>query len=271
VIRKPLLLIKRLKLAILLSSFFFCGDLLAARYDRFVLHIGQFFPALNTDVRLDPSSPGQGNQLDLEDTLNLEENLKITRFEAYYNINRRHRIYLGRYGFNRDNASATLVNDVQIGDTLFPAGLGLISNSKTSLTELGYEYTFYRESKFEVAAIAGLHKLNTDIKIRSANGILFEETNISAPLPLLGLDFRYVLAKDWNFYITTMVFVVEIGDVDGSLTDTRIGTEYYFSDHFGVGMNFQQFSLDIDYNDSGNTGKFQLAYDGFLAFVSMRF
>ncbi len=269
--KKPKFLISYLKLVILLSGFFFCGDLLAAKYDRFVLHVGRFFPALDTKVRLDPSTPGQGDPVDLEGNLNLDEDLNISRFDAYYNFNRQHRVYLAHYKFNRDNASSTLNEDIQIGDTLFPAGLGVISNSDTTLTELGYAYTFYRKRDFEVAATAGLHILETDIDIRSTDGALFEETNISAPLPLLGLDIRYLLARDWSFYVTTMVFAVEIGNVDGSLTDTRIGTEYYFTDHFGVGMGYHQFDLDIEYDDAGDAGRFRWSYGGFQAFVSMRF
>ena len=60
----------------------------------------------------------------------------------------------------------------------------------------------------------------------------------------------------------------KVGDYDGRIINAGAGVNYALTEHFGVGLNYNFFDLNIGVRDSGWKGRANIRYDGFYAFLS---
>ncbi len=73
-----------------------------------------------------------------------------------------------------------------------------------------------------------------------------EFSDVTAPLPVLGLSGSWEFAPKWSLYGRLQIFRLEVGDYDGSIDHLAIRLEHQTFRHVGFGLGYDFFELDID-------------------------
>src|SRR5262245_21600267 len=95
------------------------------------VRFGVFFSTSDAGIEV-KSSGGSGASVDFEDVLGMSSSTTAFRFESSFSLGARHRLHFDLFSMSREG-DRTLANDITIGDTTFPAGSGVESESEFQL------------------------------------------------------------------------------------------------------------------------------------------
>ena len=236
-------------------------------YHRFGLSLGgALYGNFDTSIQIS-SAILVGAILDLEDLLRVDSNATIGRIDAHYSFNRRHRIDLAYYDIGR-NGSANVLQDIPIGEAILPAGV-INTTFDTKILKLAYRYNFVHDYRTTIGASIGLHTMQIDTAL-VATGINVEESfDALAPLPLLGLHGAYAISKKWRLTAGFEALYVDFSGFDGFVLDTRLSLDHDTFKHFGWGIGFNSFTLNIgiDGKDDVLRAEIEYGYTGLLLYV----
>ena len=249
----------------------FVSPSVAKDSESYLVRYGVFLPAIDTSVRVDSKSLGKGDKVDLEDDLGLKKDQSMNRFELFYRPFERHRIQVARYDFSR-NASRIIDKSFQIGDEVFAINTTVTTRLDTSLTELGYMYSFMKDQQAEASVTIGIHYLDSSFRASSsAGGGISVSPGFGAPLPLIGVEYRRSFGKKITAYASAQFFTLNYEGLSGSLKDYRLAGEYFFTRKFGIGAGYHLFDMDLGLNEPSYDGKFQWQYEGFQLYGVFRY
>ncbi len=243
---------------------------------RFVLSLGTFLLNTNTEVKLNGTAGKQGSVIDLERDTGLNDSNRL-RFDGLWRINDRHHVRAMYFKANRDGAR-TLDKPLTIGDTTYPVNVTLKAEFNATIFEVAYEYAFMRSDTYEVAGSIGAHALKFDTKF-SGNGTVngqpvngaTESGSTNAPLPVIGLRGMWKFADNWYADLSGQWFSVKLDQIDGSLSDIRVGATWMFTKHFGAGAGWNRFKVDVDAKKSSFNGSIAWQYSGAQIYVTGAF
>ncbi|MBW1818802.1 MAG: hypothetical protein JRJ60_16810 [Deltaproteobacteria bacterium] len=248
--------------------------------EKFQFYGGAFFPAFDTSLRVDNKTLGEGTDVNLEDDLNFDESETTFYVSGYWRFASRHRVGVGFFRFSRD-AGATLNEQIQIGDEIFPVGAGINSEFDFNIIPVNYAYSFMKREKFELAGTVGLHWFNMTFKVKGNASLGTEDLDAEvkakadAPLPLLGLKFDYFFTPRWTAGVLAEAFYLSASSdtfsFSGSLFNFRLSTEYWIWNNVGVGGAINYFNLNVDVKDDEWRGEFDYNYWGPQIYMVVRF
>jgi hypothetical protein len=242
--------------------------------------IGAFLQAFDTSMRVDNPNAGAGGDVDLENDLGLTEDETVFWANLNWRFADKHRFGISYFDFTRD-ATATALEDIEIGDEIYPAGATLNTDFRASIAPVYYAYSFIKNDKHELAGSVGFHwfEINLDIQgSASISGVGDADANISAsadvPLPLFGIRYDYYFDHRWTASVHGEVFSLDIADetlnFSGSLYNVRLSTDYWFTNNFGMGAAINLFDLDAEVNDDDWKGAINYRYFGPQIYVQAR-
>ena len=252
------------------------GEWINPGEERFLFVGGVFLPAIDTSVRVDNPSLGIGNEIDLEDDLGFDDTQTTFYGRGVWRFFPRHRIGVGYFRF-KDEVTATAQRDLQIGDEIFPVGASISSEFKFEIFPIHYSYSFIKREKMEFSGTLGLHwyRINFAVAGSASLGGLDAgaevEAKANAPLPLLGLQFQYNFTPKWTASIQAEAFALSIDELDGSLINLAVRTEYWFFNHLGAGLALNGFRLDVEVESDDWRGELEYKYWGPQVYIMVRF
>jgi len=250
---KPTMLL----ITMVLASFMFAlsvsaddGDTASGPWEKFGVNLGVFVSALDSNVRI---GSGVGIDLDLEKLLGLDSDNSVFRVDALWRFsdNRRHRVDLSWFSFRR-HGKRTVGEDFTIED---PDGNEIIVNAGSEVSaffnldiyQAAYSYSFIQDDRADLAFQAGLYIMPIDVGIK-VTGLIDEEGSqrFTAPLPVVGLRMDFLLTPQWYIRTGAQVFYAEYEQFKGSLVSVKSAVEYAPWKHFGVGLGFDTFALELE-------------------------
>jgi len=244
--------------------------------DPFYLALGTYIVETDTDVRLDGES-GQGTDVDWEKTFGSGDVTRF-RFDGQWRFADRHKVRFMWFDSSRDSSS-TLEEEIDWGDATFPVSARVKAEFSFAVYELAYEYAFLRSENYEVSGSFGLHYTELDLelsaKAESSGGTLDadirESGSVGAPLPVIGL--RGLWALPYNLWIDAQAqyFALSIDEYDGSLTDLRLMVNWQPKTWLGIGIGYNQFTVDVDVEKNRFDGSLDWTYEGPMIFYSASF
>jgi hypothetical protein len=251
-------------------------DPLAARV---TLDVGGFFLSTDTRVRVDGATTGRvGTDLDYDDTFGLGDFDRF-RVEALWRIARRHSIR-AMYFENNRSATRNIARDIHFGDETFPLGASVIARSELAVAQLSYDYAFVRRERYELAGSIGVHMLDVSLSLNATLSgpggavaeVVSENATTTAPLPVVGLRAVWRLPHDLYLTAQLQYFQIDFDPYYGSLTDLKAALVWQVTDHFGIGVGYNDFGFRFDIEDEGHfNGRLRWNYGGAIAFVSFMF
>jgi hypothetical protein len=240
-------------------------------WERFSLSVGGFATETDSSVQINSETLGVGAIIDLENTLGVDErNFQTYRIDANYRFgeSRRHEIEFHYFNSER-TGDRTLDQDLQIGDTFFPAGTGVVTEFDLRFANFDYVYNFLMDDRVRLGVSVGLHTTGIGLKVSEVGGQKVEDESFTAPLPMVGLRADVILTKRWRLKTDFNLFYLEYDKYTGRLGDSYLGVEYLPWKNFGFGAGFNYINYrveadpgsDIDFN-----GQLKFQLTGFLIY-----
>jgi hypothetical protein len=143
-------------------------------------------------------------------------------------------------------------------------------------------YSIVRNDKWEVLFGAGIHAFDFDISLAST--ILLESegeedvletisasADVLAPLPNLRFGTTYVIMPRWEVNAGVGWLSLEVDNIEGKYTYFELGTEYRFTDRFGIGATYQLSKIDVTATESNKVEKFDVEFSGPSIYLSYGF
>lgn len=249
--------------------------------DSLVFNIGAFLFQTDTQAQLNGQSVANP-EIDFDKSFGKPKDANRVRADVLWRITPTHHARLMYFDYNKTR-SRVLDDPITWGDYTFQAGSNVRSDSKFSILELAYEYAFLRQPSYELAATIGVHY--TDISLRlsgaatiaNSNGspsqVAFasREASAPAPLPVIGLHGGWVVAPNWYIEAQGQYFKAKVGEVDGSISDLRVGATWMFSRHLGLGLGYNRFFTKVDITKESFNGRLKFGYSGLQAYLTGSF
>jgi len=249
--------------------------------DRFQVDAGYFRLSPTTQLRFNPSS-GPPSDVVLENDLGLDDTANTFWVEGTWRIARRHQLKLGFTTLSRDAVDYTIGRDFTWGGETYNAGLSADTDSTTDLLGGYYRFALVRNERFEIGPALGIGYIWLDARIRAAGTVagpadepvsrsLDESASTSSITGAIGgyangwLAERVVVRGDF-LYIK-----VKPGDSEASVTDWRLGADYYFFRNVGLGLQYKYNRFTYDRGILARKLGGEVTYKGFQIFLTALF
>ena len=238
--------------------------------EEFKLNLGGITNTNSTSLRLDGTS-GRGTDVDLEGTTGLSDS-GVSSFLASgsWRFGANHRLSGMFFTADRD-ASRVIDRTITIGDTVIPVSTNLKTEAKSQFFILNYEYSFMKTPDMELAGVLGLYGANFKYKFTASSPIVNIDKSTTAPLPVIGLHADFFINPRWTVSVLAEGLKLKVGDVDGSIYNLAISTDYMFARNWGVGLGYSLADAKVDVNSGSFNGHVGWRMDGYNAYVQMRF
>ena len=250
---------------------------------RYRASMGYSVQVFDTDIIVRSQDENINKEIDLEDDLGFNTEVDAGWLRGIYRMANRHRISL-TYTPIRRTASTVSQKDINIEDNIIKAGASVESSVRTDIFDIEYLYSFYKRPNTELSVSGGLYWLNYKYELKAAGEIVLGgseeeeirtdyETNLrlNAPLPLLGLSGTYELNPRWYLHAAARYFYVAINDIEGQLISVGLGTDYYFTKYWGIGLSLSAFSLDVEKDGIVFKSALNYKFDGVQLYVVYKY
>lgn len=235
--------------------------------DRWGVEAGWFTVDFKTEFRA--GTPALiGTVIRLEDTLNLDENVKTGWLGGFYRFKPKHAITVAITRMNRD-ATTTLKESIEIGeddDLVFDIGVAVDSKFNQRVMYLMYQYSFINNGRTEAGLRVGVSAFQIELGLAgsaSVNGAPPSQVGESyslppIPVPGLGAFITHGFTKNFILRLSGTGLDFEIGDIDLRLLTSRTTIEYFFVKNVGIGGGF--FGTDLDFSDNTDNTPISVEY-----------
>lgn len=273
----------RLRLLFLLIACLAAFPASSAFDETYQLTVGGLVTDFETSLRINSRDNSIDDKIDLEEDLGFESTVRSAWIRGYWRMAPRHRLSLLYTRFSRATELIT-TKDVDVAGNIIQAGAYIGSSARTHLFDIEYMYSFFKRPDIELGVTAGVYWMNTSFELAAAGEIVFEgETEpvfrsdyeasqrLIAPLPLIGLTLGYEINDNWRLKAGARFFDVTISDIDGYIFSSNLGTEYYFTRHFGLGASLAVFNLSVKHNGVVFTNTLAYEYSGLQLYLVYKY
>jgi len=243
--------------------------------DRLRIDAGYFGLTAQTTLKFN------GGDVDFEKDLGVSKNVNTFWIDGIWRVGRRHQVELAFTRTHRDRADFTLGRDFTWGGETYHAGLSATTSIGTKILGGYYRFAAYRNDRFEIGPTIGVGHLDVSARVQatgtasgpggSQNRTLDESKSSGAITGAIGgytygwLTRRLVARADF-LYIK-----VSPGNKTQSVTDWRLGADYYFFRNAGLGVQYKYNKYRETFDALSTSLGGNLVYKGFQVFLSFLF
>lgn len=251
--------------------------------ERYVLTLGGSVAEFDTRLRVNSRDNSIDNEIDIEDTLGFDNEVRLAWINGIWRIADRHRLSLIYLPIKR-TTDRTTVNDFDVGGNIVKAGAYIGSSVTTHVFDIEYIYSFFKRPDIEIGFTAGVYWMNSMVELSAAGEIIFEGTDVPefrsdyqasqrliAPLPLLGLTADYEITPQWITHAKARYLDVTISDFEGRILSLNLSTEWYFTKHVGAGVALAMFDVSVRHNGVVFYNTLTYEYSGLQAYLALRY
>ncbi len=243
--------------------------------EKFFIDVGIYFPDRQFAIEVESTLPGPTDPIDLEGDFGLRKSDEIFSLDFGWRFGEKWQ-FEGQYFTASGARGVALEEDVTWGDIVFRAGTGVKAGQEFTLIRAFFARRFESSEKHEFGIGAGLHWLEFGAFIQGKNIIVgddageFRRESVSAVAPLPNIGAWYMRSLSPKLALTTRVdwFGASIDEYDGTLINASLGLNYQAFEHFGVGLNYNVFELNVDVKKSNWNGNANISYKGPYAYLS---
>ena len=175
----------------------------------------------------------------------------------------------GQYFRVDSNTRATLEEDVEWGDVVFNEGTSVGAGHDYQVTRLFFGRTFKATNSRELGIGIGGHMLDISAHIKGNAtidgvdvGFWQERASISQPLPNIGAWYMHAFSEKWAATIRVDWLSASFDKYDGHIINSALNVGYAVTDHFGIGLAYNFFEIDLKVDDPDWTGRIVSRFDG---------
>lgn len=242
-----------------------------AQRERAAITFGAFITNPLTDVRVD-SDTDAGTDVSFEDDLGVDSSTTILRLGGYWWLSERNRLDFSLFSFNREG-SRRIDETIEFGDETFVLDTVLTAESNLDVAKAAYTFAPIVKDRGFLGLTAGLYVSQSALSLSAPSLSRVESTDITAPLPVIGLRGDYAITDRITLRGAFEWFGIDTGDVEGTLTDKYVALDYGIGERFAVGLAYNDVEMDIDADEGGSgfRGALNTGYDGWLVYMKVDF
>lgn len=199
-----------------------------------------------------------GTVIRLEDDLSVEDNKSTFRLGGFHRFGTRHGLEIGFFDLKR-SGSTVIDEQIEFNGIVYDVGAQVDSEFDVRVFKAAYRHSLVNNGKTEAGFSAGLSTYWFDLLLDGEATIeegrqtveqVRTETDILAPVPIVGMFIHHAITPKWILRMRAQFFDLDVGDLAGRLVDTEITFDYFFSRHFGIGLGGN--TTDIRYENMGD-------------------
>ena len=236
---------------------------------RFSIGLGAFFTDRDSQTRIDGEA-GSGTDVDLESDLGLKKSDTVIRLDGYWRFAEKHRFDFSAFDLSR-SASKQIDREIIWNDTTYAINTQIDAELDLAIYKAAYTWLFLKRHRSFLGATVGLYVADIGASLFAPNIGSRESSDLTAPLPVIGLRGEYRFAERWSLRGSGEIFAIEYGDYDGSLYDLFVGIDFSATDTIAVGVGINSVKLDVGVTKSGFQGDVDWQYDGAMAYLKFDF
>lgn len=251
--------------------------------ERYELTVGGAFTEFDTKLRINSRDDSIDNEIDFEDSLGFNSEVRLGWINGRWRIADRHRLSVLYVPIKRTTEKTTS-NDLDVGGNVIKAGAFMSSSVNTHVFDIEYIYSFFKRPKIEIGFTAGVYWMNSLAELTAAGEVIIEgedapefytdyqaSQRLIAPLPLIGFTASYEINPKWKTHATARYLDVTISDIEGRILNLNLATEYYFTKHIGAGVALALFDVSVRYNGVVFFNTLTYEYSGLQAYMAFKY
>lgn len=231
---------------------------------KFEMGVGVF--AATNDLEIGAELP----DVDLQDSIDTSDDQSnaMLNFRWRYTDNWS---FQANYWETSSDARETLNEDFSFQGEVFQAGTFVGVGLDTKIARLFWGRSFFRTPSTDWGIGLGLHWIELDAYVEGqvllaggggGTGLERASASAGAPLPNFGVWYMHSWSPKWAVITRLDWLDVTVDEYSGRLIDASVGVNYQMSDHFGVGLAFNVFNLDVDVDADKWNGSIQTTQSG---------
>lgn len=184
-------------------------------------------------------------------------------------------IFRGQYFRVSDSSSVVLDSDVEWGDAIFSAGSAVRAGTEVEVTRLFFGRTYRESDHNEIGFGGGLHWLEIGASISGRaivggmdDGFHDDAVSVEGPMPNIGAWYVHSFSPELAATIRFDWLSASVDKYDGRIINASAGVTYALSRHFGVGLSYNYFELNLGINDESWQGSTKNRFHGFAFYLS---
>ncbi len=225
---------------------------------------------IQSELRFDSATLGQGTLINFENDLNLDSSKTTYRYEGRLRLGRNH-VLEGSYMDLSRSGTGTLARSLQFGDQTYNIATTVDSKLDINFYRFAYSYYFINQANLELGAAIGVQVPDIDASLVDTNTNISEAYSGTVPIPTVGLRANVSVLPNLSLRGSADLFSVSVGDFDGSLMDVSVKAEYRILDTLGIGVGYNKFDIDGSLQNTSEDFATNLNYDGASVFLNLRF
>ncbi len=237
---------------------------------KYSVDVGVFSSGKELAFRADGAAGGAGTSVDFDEQFDLGHDEDVFALELTWRFGTKWSLRMQHFELSQDR-KAVLEEDIQWGDDVIQAGSSVKAGTNFELTRVFFARSFDTDPQFDYGIGIGLHWLNIGAFIERDLITSFGEISAvkaSGPLPNIGTWYYYSPSEKWYIGGRLDWFEASVGDYAGGLVNFAFGANYQLFEHFGVGVKYQIFTLDVDVDKKDWRGRAETEYAGLYLHIS---
>ena len=200
-------------------------------------------------------------------------------FSFRWRFTDRWRLTFDYLGIDNDGSIQQNFNDLEFGNISASGFLAVDTKLETDFYIAQVGYSFLKNERAELGIGGGVHVVDFDTKLKVSGGITgigsgsvqSDSVDLTAPLPnILGFG-TYAFTPKLSVDGSVGWFSLDYSDYSGSLVALTANLEYRVTRHFGVGVGYNYFDMDLTIDKSRRKDKYEIDYKGPVVYVSAGF
>jgi len=243
---------------------------------KFFASVGLFLPDQNTRLGLEASAeitipdpePAPYEVIDFDETFGFSDNDQTFSAEFGWRFGKKWQLR-GQYFQVGTDSRLSLEEDVEWGDAVFNEGTFVGAGNDYQVTRLFFGRSFKTTDRSELGLGLGTHMLDISAYI-NGNAIVDgidvgyhqERASISAPLPNFGAWYMHAFSEKWATTLRADWLSASVGKYDGYIVNAAVNVGYAMNDHFGIGLAYNFFEINLKIDDDDWSGRIISRFDG---------
>lgn len=246
------------------------SDLVDKKQPKLEMRITAFADSADAKVIRNAADGVPGDEIDLDDFLGISDSETIIQIETIYRFNDFHRLELGYHELTRTGLT-TIDRDVRFGNTTFVTDTELYSSFRSELLRFSYGYSLMNDDQKELGVMAGVHINNSITDILATATGQRERSDVSTPLPVVGLFGSVELGEKSSLGAKINMFAMEYDRLEGFMLYMNLEWIRRFGDSFSAGIAYNFYHTDLESKDSDARGTIRTRHQGPAVFLSLNF
>lgn len=224
-------------------------------YDKFQVNVDFTTVLNNSNARVDPSTGGEGTQIDFKKILGISGNSVQPALGLAWKPGHRTEFDLG-YQFINQSGSRTLTDTIYVGDDTLAGGLSADTKIGSSNATFQFKYALFASPTHTIGLALGLggifFKLDLDAAAAGCVGSACDSTAVSVskkltgPTASLGAFGDWRLGDRWYVGADARAIGANVDRFNFSVFEANAGAKYFLSNRWGVGLAFYYTDVSVD-------------------------